>query len=101
MEIAVEAVDRLEPISMRASVVATVAGLPVVEYVHSSVTTWQEAPTVVGFAGGGGSGAMLAMLAEYCAALGIRFVSFDMPGHTPEGLLGDYHAATRAAVASQ
>jgi alpha-beta hydrolase superfamily lysophospholipase len=88
MEIAVDAIDRAEPIPMRASVVATVAGLPIVEYVHASVTGWQEAPTVVGFAGGGGSGAMLAMLAECCAARGVRLVSFDMPGHTPEGLLG-------------
>jgi hypothetical protein len=81
-------VDRPEPISTHASVAGTVAGMPVVEYVHSSVTSWWEVPTVLGFAGGGGSGAMLAMLAEYLAAVNIRFISFDMPGHTPEGLLG-------------
>jgi len=34
------------------------------------------------------SGAMLAMLAEHLAARQIRLVAFDMPGHTPDGLLG-------------
>jgi hypothetical protein len=88
MDVAVDAVDRPEPISMYVTVVGTVAGLPVVEYVHSGAKFLEHAPTVLGFSGGGGSGAMLAMLAEQLAARQIRLVSFDMPGHTPEGLLG-------------
>jgi alpha-beta hydrolase superfamily lysophospholipase len=88
MDVAVDAVDRAEPISMHVASVGAVAGLPVVEYIHSSAKSWQRAPTVLGFSGGGGSGAMLAMLAEQLAAQHIRLVSFDMPGHTPEGLLG-------------
>lgn len=88
MDVAVDAVDRADPIWMDAAVAGVVSGLPVVEYVHSSAKSMQHAPTVLGFSGGGGSGAMLAMLAEYLAAQQIRLVSFDMPGHTPHGLLG-------------
>lgn len=88
MDVAVDAVDRAEPISMHVSGAGTVAGLPVVEYIHSSAKSWHRVPTVLGFSGGGGSGAMLAMLAEHLAERQIRLVSFDMPGHTPDGLLG-------------
>lgn len=88
MEVAVDAVDRPDPISMHAAIVGTVAGLPIVEYIHSSAKSWQQAPTVLGFSGGGCSGAMFSILAEHLAAQEIRFVGFDMPGHTPEGLLG-------------
>jgi alpha-beta hydrolase superfamily lysophospholipase len=73
---------------MYVSVAETVAGLPIVEYLHASAVTWQRVPTILAFSGGGVSGAMLAMLAEHLATRGIRLVSFDMPGHTPGGLLG-------------
>jgi len=88
MDVVIDAVDRDEPIRMQVSVAVTVAGLPIVEYLHASTVTWQRVPTVLGFSGGGVSGAMLAMLAEHLATHGIRLVSFDMPGHTPNGLLG-------------
>jgi alpha-beta hydrolase superfamily lysophospholipase len=88
MDVAIDAVDRAEPIRMHAAIAETVAGLPIVEYLHASAVTWQRVPTVLAFSGGGVSGAMLAMLAEHLAAHRIRLVSFDMPGHTPVGLLG-------------
>jgi hypothetical protein len=88
MDVLIDAVDRHEPISMRAEIVDTAAGLPIVEYLHASALSWQRAPTVLGFSGGGMSGAMLALLAEHLAAHHIRLVAFDMPGHTPEGMLG-------------
>ena len=88
MDVVVDAVDRPQPIVMRAAVVGSAAGLPIVEYLHADATSWQSAPTVLGFSGGGMSGAMLALLAEHLAALGIRLIAFDMPGHTPDGLLG-------------
>jgi hypothetical protein len=88
MDVEVDAVDRSEPIPMHAEIADTAAGLPIVEYLHASVVSWQLAPTVLGFSGGGMSGAMLAMLAEHLAAHRIRLVAFDMPGHTPKGLLG-------------
>ena len=62
-------------------------GLPIVEYRHSSVADEDGLPTLLCFAGGGASAAMFARLAEECACRGIRLVSFDMPGHTPEKLL--------------
>ena len=88
MDVAIDAVDRPEPIPMHAEIADTAAGLPIVEYRHADVTSWQLAPTVLGFSGGGMSGAMLALLAEHLAAHRIRLVAFDMPGHTPLGLLG-------------
>lgn len=88
MDVEIDAVDRSKPIPMHAEIAGTAAGLPIVEYLHASVVSWQLAPTVLGFSGGGMSGAMLAMLAEHLAAHRIRLVAFDMPGHTPEGLLG-------------
>ncbi|MDT5339237.1 MAG: hypothetical protein QOD90_4742 [Mycobacterium sp.] len=88
MDVAIDAVDRAEPIRMHVARAATVAGLPIVEYLHASAASWQRVPTILAFSGGGGSGAMLAMLAEHLAAHRIRLVSFDMPGHTPRGLLG-------------
>jgi alpha-beta hydrolase superfamily lysophospholipase len=88
MDVAIDAVDRAEPIRMHVASAGTVAGLPIIEYLHASAAPWQRVPTVVAFSGGGGSGAMLAMLAEHLAAHRIRLVSFDMPGHTPDGLLG-------------
>ncbi|CAN5752758.1 hypothetical protein BH09ACT8_BH09ACT8_57110 [soil metagenome] len=88
MDVVVDAVDRPESIPMCAGIVGTAAGLPIVEYLHASAASWDRVPTVLGFSGGGVSGAMLAMLAEHLAAQRIRLVSFDMPGHTPTGLLG-------------
>ena len=88
MDVAIDAVDRQEPILLHATIAGTAAGLPIVEYLHASAASWQLAPTVLGFSGGGMSGAMLAMLAEHLAAQQIRLVAFDMPGHTPDGLLG-------------
>jgi alpha-beta hydrolase superfamily lysophospholipase len=88
MDVLIDAVDRFEPIPMHAEIADTAAGLPIVEYLHASVVAWQLAPTVLGFSGGGMSGAMLAMLAEHLAAHRIRLVAFDMPGHTPQALLG-------------
>jgi hypothetical protein len=88
MDVEIDAVDRSEPIQMHAEIAGTAAGLPIVEYLHASAVAWQLAPTVLGFSGGGMSGAMLAMLAEHLAAHRIRLVAFDMPGHTPKGLLG-------------
>jgi pimeloyl-ACP methyl ester carboxylesterase len=88
MDVLIDAVDRHEPISMRAEIACTAGGLPIVEYLHASAVSWQLAPTVLGFSGGGMSGAMLALLAEHLAAHHIRLVAFDMPGHTPNGLLG-------------
>jgi hypothetical protein len=88
MDVAIDAVDRSEPILMHATIAGTAASLPIVEYIHARAVPWQLAPTVLGFSGGGISGAMLAMLAEHLAAHRIRLVAFDMPGHTPNGLLG-------------
>jgi hypothetical protein len=88
MDVLIDAVDRPEPIPLCAEIVGAAAGLPIVEYRHADVTSWQLAPTVLGFSGGGMSGAMLALLAEHLAAHHIRLVAFDMPGHTPLGLLG-------------
>ena len=53
MDVLIDAVDRHEPISMRAEIVDTAAGLPIVEYLHASAVSWQQAPTVLGFSGGG------------------------------------------------
>lgn len=88
MDVLIDAVDRPEPIPMCAEIVGQVAGLPIVEYRCPSTLPWQAAPTVLGFSGGGMSGAMMAPLAEHLAAHGIRLVAFDMPGHTPEHMLG-------------
>lgn len=88
MDVAIDTVDGAEPVAMRAEIVGTAAGLPIVEYLHASVACRDLAPTVLGFSGGGMSGAMLAPLAEQFAAQRIRLVAFDMPGHTPQGLLG-------------
>jgi pimeloyl-ACP methyl ester carboxylesterase len=88
MDVLIDAVDRLESIPMSAEIVGEAAGLPIVEYLHPSTLAWQVAPTVLGFSGGGMSGAMMAPLAERLAAQGIRLVAFDMPGHTPDGMLG-------------
>jgi hypothetical protein len=88
VDVAIDAVDRAEPIRMHVARAGIVAGLPIIEYLHASAVSWQRVPTIVAFSGGGGSGAMLAMLAEHLAVHRIRLVSFDMPGHTPDGLLG-------------
>jgi alpha-beta hydrolase superfamily lysophospholipase len=88
MDVLIDAVDRPEPIPMSAEIVGAAAGLPIVEYLHANTASWSEAPTVLGFSGGGMSGAMFALLAEHLAAQNIRLVAFDMPGHTPLGLLG-------------
>jgi hypothetical protein len=88
MDVEIDAVDRAEPIRMHVANAGTVAGLPIIEYLHASAVSWRRVPTVLAFSGGGGTGAMLAMLAERLAAHRIRLVSFDMPGHTPDGLLG-------------
>jgi hypothetical protein len=88
MDVAIDAVDRTEPIHMRAAVAITIADLPIVEYLHASAADWQRVPTILAFSGGGVSGATMAMLAEHLAGHRIRLVSFDMPGHTPDGLLG-------------
>jgi acetyl esterase/lipase len=88
MYVQIDAVDRVQPIEMEVHIADEVCGLPVVEYRHVSISEQDELPTILGFSGGGGSGAMLAMLAEKCAADRIRLIGFDMPGHTPEDLLG-------------
>jgi pimeloyl-ACP methyl ester carboxylesterase len=88
MDVLIDAVDRPEPIPMCAEIVGQAAGLPIVEYRHPSALSWQAVPTVLGFSGGGMSGAMMAPLAEHLAAHDIRLVAFDMPGHTPERMLG-------------
>ena len=88
MQVVIDAVDRKRPITMEALIIDEGAeGLPIVEYRHSGVANEDALPTLLCFAGGGASGAMFARLAEECASRGIRLVSFDMPGHTPEKLL--------------
>ncbi|MCW2662380.1 MAG: Serine aminopeptidase [Mycobacterium sp.] len=84
------AADRITPIDANARIITeTAAGLPIVEYQHISMAARStRLPTVLCMAGGGFSGAVYALLAEICAARGIRVVGFDMPGHTPVGLLG-------------
>ena len=63
MDVVIDAVDRPQSVAMRAAVVGSAAGLPIVEYLHTDAASWQSAPTVLGFSGGGMSGAMLALLA--------------------------------------
>jgi hypothetical protein len=63
---------------MHVASAGTFAGLPIIEYLHASAVSWQRVPTVLAFSGGGGSGAMLSMLAEHLAAHRIRLVSFDL-----------------------
>jgi alpha-beta hydrolase superfamily lysophospholipase len=89
MRFVIDAADRTQPITMEAQIIDEGAeDLPIVEYRHSSVADEDVLPTLLCFAGGGASGAMFARLAEEGAYRGIRLVSFDMPGHTPEKLLG-------------
>jgi pimeloyl-ACP methyl ester carboxylesterase len=62
--------------------------MPIVEYQHVDAGEDASLPVLLCFAGGGCSGTVFALLAETCLARGIRVVAFDMPGHTPAGLLG-------------
>jgi pimeloyl-ACP methyl ester carboxylesterase len=84
------AADRNQPIEVQARIIsASAAGLPIVEYQHADLAHDAPMPTLLCFSGGGCSGAVFALLAERCAAKGVRVVAFDMPGHTPKGLLGE------------
>jgi pimeloyl-ACP methyl ester carboxylesterase len=86
----IHAADRLQPIEMQARIIsASAAGLPIVEYQHADLAHDAPMPTLLCFSGGGCSGSVFALLAERCAAKGVRVVAFDMPGHTPKGLLGE------------
>jgi hypothetical protein len=83
------AADRMEPIDLHVDIIAeSQPGLPIVDYQHASLATESPPlPTGLCLAGGGCSGAVFALLPERCAVMGIRVVSFDMPGHTPLGVL--------------
>jgi pimeloyl-ACP methyl ester carboxylesterase len=88
--VGIRAADRIQPIEIQARIVsASVAGLPIVEYQHAALAHDEPMPTLLCFSGGGCSGAVFALLAEKCLAQGVRVVAFDMPGHTPKGLLGE------------
>jgi pimeloyl-ACP methyl ester carboxylesterase len=86
----IHAADGLQPIEVQARIIsASAAGLPIVEYQHADLADDAPMPALLCFSGGGCSGAVFALLAERCAAKGVRVVAFDMPGHTPKGLLGE------------
>jgi pimeloyl-ACP methyl ester carboxylesterase len=89
MRALIHAADQNEPIELDARLIEeTAKGLPLVEYQLPQFVEAGPMPTLLCFGGGGCSGVIFALLAKTCAARGIRLVSFDMPGHTPDGLLG-------------
>jgi len=63
--------------------------VPIVEYSVAGRSIEPGSPTVLFLAGGGSSGAQAAKLARLCAERSVKLVLFDLPGHTPPGLLGE------------
>ena len=63
--------------------------VPIVEYSVVRRSAEPGSPIVLFLAGGGSCGAQAAKLARLCAERSVSLVMFDLPGHTPPGLLGE------------
>lgn len=63
--------------------------VPIVEYSVAGRSAVPGSPIVLFLAGGGSCGAQAAKLARLCAERSVSLVMFDLPGHTPPGLLGE------------
>lgn len=72
--------------------------VPIVEYSVVGRSAEPGSPIVLFLAGGGSCGAQAAKLARLCAERSVSLVMFDLPGHTPPGLLGE--AAQEAGASS-
>jgi len=91
VRIAVHAGDEREPIPLTASLREVEAGghrFAVPVYTADRDARYGTAPPVLCFAGGGSSGVVFAKLIRRAAERGVKVVAFDVPGHTPAGLLG-------------
>ena len=84
-------VDRVTPVELLARRLDVRMGrrsLPIIEYICPRLIGSVPTKTILFLAGGGSSGLVMARVAELCAERGVQVVMFDLPGHTPEGLLG-------------